>query len=477
MVGVPRSSGCRLCVKRRVKCDERVPGCSKCETYGQPCPGYEKGFKFIAGKPHRTRRRAPETVEGQGCDTSHASPSVNSTPDASQPGSEIQWVAREEIPSTVISVDLNVLQGISALVNDFASPGAPESPDILRANWFGLLPLIYGQNRALDATLKSFTAHHFGRVLQNEQMVIYSRSAYGEALHCLRKALMNTSESLSSNILCTVVLLCIYELFTDTETPDSWMKHAKGLGQLIKVRGPDRYRSQLEISLLKSARGLIVMHAMFAGEDCFLASQEWHDMMREQRITTMSHEYHDSIEQFFAYFTHSPRIVHNLFRLREKDHTMPETLKEISEALTQVLDMQSKMTVWYEYWSQISSPPIEIPSFTGDTLFPMILTYKDVLDASVYCGYYAYMVIIHEALRSFGHPGPQEAAVTFFRDQICKSIEYASIGTLGPFRIGFAMRVAIETADPLTRSWLVGHLQEFSKTYAAAKPENYEPIP
>lgn len=215
------------------------------------------------------------------------------------------------------------------------------------------------------------------------------------------------------------------------------------------------------------------MQSMFSGEDCFLASEEWHGMMREQHMTTMPQGYHDCIEQFFAHFTHSPKIVHNVYRLRDKDHSAPETLQQISETLNQVLDMQSKLVVWYETWSEISSSPIEIPSATGDVLFPMILTYKDLLDASVYCGYYAYMVIIHEALRSFGYPGPQEAMVTFFRDQICKSIEYAAIGMLGPYRIGFAMRVAIETADPLTRSWLLSHLKEFSKTYAAAKPENY----
>jgi hypothetical protein len=38
------------------------------------------------------------------------------------------------------------------------------------------------------------------------------------------------------------------------------MKHAKGLGQLIKIRGPDRYRNQLDITLLKASRGLVVRY-------------------------------------------------------------------------------------------------------------------------------------------------------------------------------------------------------------------------
>ncbi|KAJ6110602.1 hypothetical protein N7486_002837 [Penicillium sp. IBT 16267x] len=473
MVGVPRSSGCRLCVKRRVKCDERVPGCAKCETYGQPCPGYDKGFKFIAGKPYRTRRRAPGIDDAR----SNASPSSSSlSPTTRESRPETQLLVQREIPPTLVSVDMNVLQSLGALIKDFSSPRVLNTPNYVTASWFELLPSVYGQSRALDATIKTFVAHHFGRGLQNQEMVIYARSAYGEALHWLRKALMNHSESLSSNIFCAAVLLCMYELFTDTEDPESWMKHAKGLGQLVKARGPKCYCNQLDISLLKSARGLIVMHSMFAGENCFLASDEWHRMMKQQYLATLPLDYHNCVEEFFAYFTHSPQIVHNLFRLREKDYSDPEVLQEISQALTQVLDMQSKMASWYEKWSQIASPPVEALSTTGDPLFPIILTYTDLMDASVYCGYYAYMVIIHETLRAFGYPGPHATMVSYFRDQICKSIEYAAFGVLGPYRIGFPVRVAIETADDVTRTWLLSRLQEFSKIYAAAKPENYKPI-
>lgn len=34
MVGAKRSTGCSLCVKRRVRCDESRPGCANCAKYG-----------------------------------------------------------------------------------------------------------------------------------------------------------------------------------------------------------------------------------------------------------------------------------------------------------------------------------------------------------------------------------------------------------------------------------------------------------
>ena len=40
--GSSRRSGraCARCRQRHVKCDEALPGCQRCEKFGQPCPGY-----------------------------------------------------------------------------------------------------------------------------------------------------------------------------------------------------------------------------------------------------------------------------------------------------------------------------------------------------------------------------------------------------------------------------------------------------
>ncbi|OQD77755.1 hypothetical protein PENDEC_c002G04123 [Penicillium decumbens] len=404
MVGVPRSSGCSTCVKRRVKCDERVPGCA-----------------------------------------------------------------------VLVSSDPNVLQSLDSLIVEFSQPVSTNGKHFVH-HWFGFLPSIYGQNQTLDATIKVFVAHHFGKTLQDKQMVGYARSAYGEALYRLRKALTSPSECFSTYVFCAVVLLCIYELFTDKENPESWIKHAKGLGQLIKIRGPDRYRNQIEITLLKASRGLVVMHSMFSGEQCFLASEEWHHMLHQQCTTDMPADLHNCIEQFFAFFIYAPSLVHKFYSLKEADLATTEAQQTISATLTQALDMQSKLAVWYEQFSQIASPPVEVPSSTDEEMHPVILVYEEMIHAAIYCGYYAYMAIIHEVLRTFGCPGTHAAMVDYFCDQICKSVEYSGVGVLGPFRLGFPLLVAHEVSDSLTRSWIVTRLERFSKIYAAAQPKNLEAI-
>lgn len=103
------------------------------------------------------------------------------------------------------------MQSIEALIQDFSQPALPTQKHIV-SQWFGFLPSVYGHNQTLDASIKSFTAHHFGKALQNGQMIAYARSAYGEALYRLRKALKDPSECLSSHVFYSVVLLCMYEV-------------------------------------------------------------------------------------------------------------------------------------------------------------------------------------------------------------------------------------------------------------------------
>ncbi|KAJ5145495.1 uncharacterized protein N7515_000059 [Penicillium bovifimosum] len=300
----------------------------------------------------------------------------------------------------------------------------------------------------------------------------------------------------------------MYELFTDTESPDSWMKHAKGLGQLARIRGPDRYNTELDMALLKASRGVIVssiiessrlvffecakehidtscrnmlifeqvMHAMFSGEECFLASDQWHDIMLRRFNEDLPEGLYYSIEEFFAYMTYAPDLVHKLYSLRNPGVTCAEKSQRVPELVIQALEMQTKLATWYERFSHIAPTPTETISSTGDELYPIVLTYMDVNCATIYCGYYAYMVIIHEVLRSCGYPGEHDAMVVYFRDQICKSVEYNTRGLLGPYRMGFPLRVVFEIADPVTKAWVLDRLEHLSKSYAAMRPENYKTV-
>jgi hypothetical protein len=119
------------------------------------------------------------------------------------------------IPRTTVSAlsspTVNVIQGLSSVVDDLSQPYSKTSIHIV-SKWFSSLPSLYGRNKALDATVRCFTAHHISKVLQDVQMARYSRFTYIEALSSLQKSLNAPSERLSADIFCAVLLLCMYEV-------------------------------------------------------------------------------------------------------------------------------------------------------------------------------------------------------------------------------------------------------------------------
>ena len=215
------------------------------------------------------------------------------------------------------------------------------------------------------------------------------------------------------------------------------------------------------------------MHSLFSGQECFLASEDWHSVMKEHYDKSLPAGLGYLLEEFIAYFTHVPSLVHKLYHLKQADPASPGTWVQMSETLTRTLEMQNKLNAWYEDYSNNVPSPHETVSPSGDTLYPVVLSYPDVNSASLFCGYYSYMVIIHELLRACGYPGQHEAMVVYLRDQICKSVEYNGKGLLGPYRMAFPLRVAFEVADPVVKSWIEGWLMRFSNVYPAVHPQKF----
>jgi hypothetical protein len=216
-----------------------------------------------------------------------------------------------------------------------------------------------------------------------------------------------------------------------------------------------------------------VMYSLFGGTECIFASDEWHSVMKQQGNPGLSFELGNLVEEFFAYFTLSPSLVHKLYSLKEADFANPATLAKLAELLKEALEFQEKLALWYDKFCHATPAPYEVLSSTGDTVYPIVLWYSDVNSATIYCSYYSYMVLIHEILRTCGYPGEHRAIVAHFRDQICKSVEYTAQGLLGPYRMGFALRVVWEVADAVTKQWIKGCLRTFSEFYSVMREENY----
>lgn len=216
-----------------------------------------------------------------------------------------------------------------------------------------------------------------------------------------------------------------------------------------------------------------IMNSVFSGQECFLNSKNWHLMMKEHCDTSLLAGLGYLIEEFIVYFTFAPSLIHKLYSLKQADPESPETWAQMSETLKRTLDMQEKLNAWYDRYSRIAPAPRETISPSEDKLYPMVLSYSDPTNASVFCGYYSYTVIIREILKACSYPGEHEAITICFRDQICKSVEHNGRGFLGPYQMAFPLRVAFEVADPVVKPWIKGWFIRLSNVYPALQPQRF----
>ena len=209
MVGVPRSTGCQLCVKRKVKCDQGKPGCGNCRKYGAQCPGYEKGFKFVAGKHHVRRRHQlvlhTSSSEGNLSDGASTSTAFPQSSFQRAEGSSALVISPAESPS----------QFVSSLLQNLAGIELGEQLLVL-APWFSYVPDHLGRDGPLGGAASAFILHLLGKADGNEALVHRSRFAYGQSLTSLQRALNHPTRWRLSETLCAAMTMCLFEVGSST---------------------------------------------------------------------------------------------------------------------------------------------------------------------------------------------------------------------------------------------------------------------
>lgn len=196
MVGVPSSTGCTLCRKRRVKCEEQRPECANCRKYGVECPGYERAAKFVAGK-HRIRQRGRAALRIDNDD--YATAAAAAAAAACESGTL----------TMVLSPSPNRGQFINTILEQLR-PSVSQYDVMGLFSWIQLERL--GQKAVLDGAMCSLTLHLFGKEHADQNMLAQSRTLYGQSLRALQAALHHPSEWRTSETLCSTILLCVFEV-------------------------------------------------------------------------------------------------------------------------------------------------------------------------------------------------------------------------------------------------------------------------
>ncbi|TWU73608.1 hypothetical protein ED733_001122 [Metarhizium rileyi] len=481
MVGVPRSTGCQLCRKRRVKCDEVRPRCGNCCRYGADCPGYGRDIKFVTGKHVIRQRKNAGDRNSQGSSkvasafsTASRSSWASQSSNGPSPASESTVSAPQRPPRP------NRAEFVSTIVSSVKA-------DISKADISGFLSWCeldkLGAKAVLDGAMCSLALHLVGKENQDESLVSHSRTIYGYSLGQLQTSLRHETEWKTSETLCAAMLLCIFELFAGTNSSDSWLLHARGIGVLIEQRGPAAHSEGWDASMILAFRGVLIMCDMFfpSGEDCFLSRPEWKPVIRDGGRRLLHPTGHavstiHVVDEFFERLAEMPSVLAPTYVLRES-RTMG-TFKQPDDAKIAALALRSieyrrLFNAWYDRFTTIAPLPYDIASQDPDSPFDRVLQYKMPWMGSMYIGYWACLLILQEALLQCEWPEEYEQSRGEMVRNILRSIETVGAGTMGPYRVGFGIRIAYEVASAELQLWVRRVLDRFTKTYAATDKSTY----
>ncbi|KAK4062584.1 transcriptional regulator family: Fungal Specific TF [Trichoderma aggressivum f. europaeum] len=478
MVGVPRSSGCQLCRQRRVKCDEARPECGNCRKYGTGCPGYERAIKFVSGK-HTIRSKGSRPLQTSnqkttGAASSEASPSTTSTLSAAATTPEsigggggtsgTTAAAAVVATSLVASLQPNRALFIGTLM-DMAQTRLASKDVSTFLGFFGRLKFDeFGTAAALDGAICSLSLHLMGKELADDSLVARSRTVYGWSLGALQVTLRHPTKWKTSETFCSAVLLCFFELFAGTSSPETWLQHAQGIATLMEQRGPAAHAQGNDAAILFSFRGILPewRKVIYDGPGQSIYAPEAPGFSMQV------------VNSFFVCLADMPEVMWWGYPVRQAllagRRVSPKRIQRVAEVAAA---NHERFAAWYEDFKKLGVELKEVPSKDPSSPYQVVLEHPVGWLGSMHMGYWASMLVLQELLIQCEWPVDYRDSQKELVQNILRSIESVGSGIMGPFRLGYSIRIVYEFVSVETQRWIISLLDKFSKRYAATDKNSY----
>lgn len=225
------------------------------------------------------------------------------------------------------------------------------------------------------------------------------------------------------------------------------------------------------------------MNCMFSNQDCFLSRKRWEKLLFTrpegfvtETIQTEADWVHDD---YMTALAKMPGILRDGGALREANNRgMPVDAAQVAQLRRRAEALRAIFLSWYERYERLGYQPIEIPSRDPSSPYETVFSYTNVWAGGMYMSYWASMLILQESLNQCRYPIDYAESNQQLVRKILRSVETVAADVMGPYRIGYAIRIAYEFADVPAQAWVASMLVGFQKRYAAVSPEGYpEPAP
>lgn len=292
-----KSSGCFTCRKRKIRCDERRPGCMRCARHGVQCPGYvrEEGALDFKDQTSSTTHRAnlrylkittfrgeEDSFEGTSLEfDSKATTLLTSSKTYDAPSFTINN-SQHVVPPNLTSASVNREQMYESFMGIFNPKNIkPRSQDF---DFFRMLAMLAPSYLVLQDALDALSLMQVGTAHGDQRLLGESLVRYCKALRGIRQALSDVNAPQDS-LLATASVLATCEFFDHIKkTPSAWLGHLVGVDQLLLVRGPWSLKSKLSMLLFYQSRYPALSRSLLRRNADPLSSLEWRAILKQMPL-------------------------------------------------------------------------------------------------------------------------------------------------------------------------------------------------
>jgi hypothetical protein len=346
-------------------------------------------------------------------------------------------------------------------------------------NWLARLPPLSGTNPLLDSAVRACTLAHLGVQNRVEHIMRESQVHYGRALRLLSSVLQDVKKGMSSETLSATILLSFYEIFV-SNSDQSWVRHAGGVGTLMKMRGPARHRTGFDREIFLAYRHALIIQAFEVQTPCFLDEPEWRQLSRDiyedmcaAGVVGDKLDVFEAAESFFREMVQLPGLIWDARHMALLAETTNSDIKTVAQTLSDRAtnhraNLKSTHMRLRAALKRIGHEPSS--RMSGDWLFPVRYDYTNVFTGGMVTGYWTVLIIVNAMLKELD-PSPEKCAMRQFENveaarEICKSAAWMSTSSFqGPFLLTFGLRMGLLALEDKTeRAWIFAQLGELGAT-------------
>lgn len=180
------------------------------------------------------------------------------------------------------------------------------------------------------------------------------------------------------------------------------------------------------------------------------------------------------VNSFFVCLADMPEVMWWGYPVRQAllagQRVSPKRLQHVAELAAA---NHERFAAWYEDFKKLGVELKEVPSKDPSSPYQVVLEHPVGWLGSMHMGYWASMLILQELMLQCEWPVDYRESQKELVQNILRSVESVGSGTMGPFRLGYSIRIAYEFASVEAQQWIISLLDKFSKRYAATDKNSY----